>query len=138
MARKKAESLPSRSKPADKSMSRKVDTTAKKKSKPESPFLGRWHIVSMSTWDQSDFNVEGQAFMELKEDTLGELRFGYVQGDVDYREGEPVVEWSWEGTDGADMTPLSGRGWAVLRGDVLHGMIFTHLGDESEFEAKRA
>jgi hypothetical protein len=115
---------------------------AKKQPKPRSPFLGRWHIVSMSTWDQSYFNVEAQAFIEFKEDTLGEFRFGYVQGDIDYREGlrdgEPAVEWSWEGTDGADMTPLSGRGWAVLRGDDLHGMIFTHLGDESEFEAERA
>jgi hypothetical protein len=115
---------------------------AKKKPKPESPFLGRWHIASMSTWDESYFNVEAQAFIEFKEDTLGEFRFGYVQGDIDYREGlrdgEPAVEWSWEGTDGADMTPLTDRGWAVLRGDELHGMIFTHLGDGSEFEAERA
>ena len=25
---------------------------AKKKSRPRSPFLGRWHIVSMSMWDE--------------------------------------------------------------------------------------
>jgi len=115
---------------------------AKKKSKSVSPFLGRWHIGSMSTWDESYFNEEVQAFIEFKEDTLGEFQFGYVRGDIDYREGlrdgEPAIEWSWEGTDGADMTPLAGRGWAVLRVDELHGMIFTHLGDESEFEAERA
>jgi hypothetical protein len=115
---------------------------AKKKAKPRSPFLGRWHIVSMSTWDESYFNVEAQAFIEFKEHTLGEFRFGYVQGEIDYREGlrdgETAVEWSWEGSDGADGTPLSGRGWAVLRDDELHGVIFIHMGDESEFEAERA
>jgi hypothetical protein len=115
---------------------------AKKKSKPKSQFLGRWHIVSMSTWGENYFNEEVQALIEFKEDTLGEFQFGYVRGDIDYREGlrdgEPAVEWSWEGTDGADVTPLTGRGWAVLGGDGLHAMIFIHLGDESEFEAERA
>jgi hypothetical protein len=49
---------------------------AKKKSKPKSPFLGRWHIVSMSTWDEDYFNEEIQAFIEFKEDTLGDFQFG--------------------------------------------------------------
>jgi hypothetical protein len=95
----------------------------------------------MSTWNERYFNEEIQASIEFKEDTLGEFQFGYVRGDIDYREGlrddELAVEWSWEGTDGADGTPLTGRGWAVLRGDELHGMIFTHMGDESEFEPER-
>ena len=32
------------------------------------------------------------------------------------RDGKPAVEFSWEGGDGADGTPLTGRGWAVLEG----------------------
>jgi hypothetical protein len=36
------------------------------------------------------------------------------------------------------MDPAQGRGWAVVRGDELHGMIFFHGGDDSEFVAKRA
>lgn len=47
------------------------------------------------------------------------------------------MEFSWEGVDGADGTPLMGRGWANLGDDELDGMIFIHLGDESEFVAKR-
>ncbi len=39
------------------------------------------------------------------------------------RDGQPAVEWSWEGGDGADGTPLTGRGWAKREGDELHGMI---------------
>jgi hypothetical protein len=79
----------------------------------------------MSTWDESYFNEEVQAFIEFKEDTLGEFQFGYVRGELDdqegQRDGEPAVEWSWEGSDGADGRPMAGRGWAVLRGDELHG-----------------
>ena len=115
---------------------------AKKKPKPKSPFLGRWHIMSMSTWDEDYFNEEVQAFIEFKEDTLGEFQFGYVRGGLDYREGlrdgEPAVDWSWEGTDGANGIPLTGRGWAMLKDEGLHGLIAIHMGDESEFEAKRA
>ena len=31
-----------------------------------------------------------------------------------------------------------GRGWAVMKDDELHGMIFFHNGDDSEFVAKKA
>lgn len=36
-----------------------------------------------------------------------------------------------------DQHDMSGRGWAVLRDNELHGMIFIHLGDDSSFEAVR-
>ena len=53
------------------------------------------------------------------------------------RDGEPAVEWTWDGND--EMDPAQGRGWAVVKGDELHGMIFFHSGgDDSEFVAKRA
>jgi hypothetical protein len=35
------------------------------------------------------------------------------------------------------MEPAHGRGWAVIKGENLHGMIFFHGGDESDFVAKR-
>jgi hypothetical protein len=35
------------------------------------------------------------------------------------------------------MNPAQGRGWAVVKGDELHGMIFFHGGDDSEFVAKK-
>ena len=115
---------------------------ARKKLKPRSPFLGRWHIVSMSAWDEDDLNEEVQAFIEFDDKGGGSFQFGYVQGIIDYRErlrdGHPAAEFSWEGGDGADGTPLAGRGWAILRGDELEGMIFIHLGDDSEFGARRA
>ena len=70
----------------------------------------------------------------------GEFHFGYVHGHMDCkpttREGEPAVEWTWDGNDEIDTA--QGRGWAVAKGDELHGMIFFHGGDDSEFVAKRA
>ena len=115
---------------------------AKPKPKPKSSFQGRWHIVSMSNWDEDYFNEEVQAFIEFGPNQGGSFQFGYVQGETDYREGlrygEPCVEWTWEGADGADGTPMSGRGWAKLSDEGLDGTIFTHQGDESDFEAERA
>ena len=115
---------------------------AKKKSKPKSPFLGRWHIVSMSTWDDDYLNEEVQAFIEFDDEGGGSFQFGYVRGIIDYREGmrdgRPAAEFSWEGGDGADSTPLTGRGWVILQGKELDGMIFIHQGDASDFEAERA
>lgn len=115
---------------------------AKSKRKPASPFAGLWHIVSMTGWDEDYFNEEVQAFLEFEDNGTGHFQFGYVRGYMDWRpttrDGEPAVEWSWEGSDGADMTEMTGRGWAKLKGGELDGMIFIHLGDESGFVAKRA
>jgi hypothetical protein len=71
---------------------------------------------------------------------LGEFQFGLTSGNLDYRDtergGQPAAEFSWEGMD--EMDPCSGRGWAVLEGGELHGMIVFHQGDGSGFVAKRA
>src|SRR5262249_43027701 len=109
------------------------------KFKPKFPFAGRWHIVSMDEWDV-DYMEEGPAFIEFGADQMGEFRFGLTSGNIDYRiterGGQPAAEWTWEGMD--EMDPCTGRGWAVLEDDELHGMIFFHQGDESGFVAKRA
>jgi hypothetical protein len=95
----------------------------------------------MSAWDEDYFDEEVEAFIEFGENGTGHFQFGYVSGYMDWRpttrDDEPAVEWSWDGGDGADGTPLTGRGWAKPAGDELHGMIFIHLGDDSEFVAKR-
>ena len=114
----------------------------KSKKKAQSPFVGRWHIESMTEWDEEYLNEEVQAFIAFDAKGGGDFQFGYVQGEMDCRlttrGEEPAVEWTWEGGDGADGTPLTGRGWAVLQGGELHGMIFIHQGEDSGFVAKRA
>jgi hypothetical protein len=112
------------------------------KAKPKSLFTGRWRIVSMSAWEDDYLDEEVQAFIEFDEKGSGSFQFGYVQGQIDYRttnrDGKPAVEFSWEGGDGADGTPLTGRGWAILAGDGLTGMFCIHEGDDSEFVARKA
>ncbi len=50
--------------------------------------------------------------------------------------GSPPSNGPWDGND--EMDPAQGRGWAVRKGDELHGMIFFHGGDDSEFVAKKS
>lgn len=110
------------------------------KKKQQSLFTGRWHILSMGAWNLDYVKEEGPAFIDFGADRMGEFRFGLTSGNIDYRiterGGPPTVEWTWEGMD--EMDPCTGRGWAVLEGNELHGMIFFHQGDESGFVARRA
>ena len=109
------------------------------KPKPKSPFTGRWRIVSMSAWDQDFIDEEEEGYFEFDGKGGGEFHFGYVHGQMGCklttRDGEPAVEWTWDGND--EMDPAQGRGWAVVRGDELHGMIFFHQGDGSDFVARK-
>src|ERR1022692_1046372 len=113
---------------------------AKSKAKPGSTFTGLWHIVSMTEWDEDFINAEVQGFIEFNDKNSGSFQFGYVSGDMDCRlttrDGEPAIEWTWDGND--EMDHAEGRGWAVLKGDELHGMIYFHEGDESGFVATKA
>jgi hypothetical protein len=113
---------------------------AKAKAKQKSPFEGLWHIASLSGWDDY-FNEEVQAFIELEANGTGHFQFGYVQGYLDWRpgtpDGQPAVEWTWEGTDGADMTEMTGRGWAKLEDDDLHGRTFERCPSRSRRVRRR-
>ena len=110
-----------------------------KKPKPPKPFTGRWRIASMEQWEQDFVDEEEEGYIECDDKSMGSFYFGYVHGNMDCqltaRDGEPAVEWSWDGND--EMDAAQGRGWAVLKGDELHGMIFFHGGDSSGFVAKR-
>lgn len=110
-----------------------------KKAEAKSPFTGRWRIVSMSAWDEEFIDEEEEGFFEFNDRGWGEFHFGYVHGNMDCRltkrGSEPAIEWTWDGND--EMAPAQGQGWAVVKGDELHGMIFFHGGDDSEFVAKR-
>ena len=107
------------------------------KKKRESPFTGLWHIVSMSEWGEDYLHEQVRAFIDIEPGGMGHFQFGLVSGNINCldteRDGKAAVEWSWEGGDGADGTPMTGQGWAKLEGDQLKGMIVIHLGDESEF-----
>ena len=89
---------------------------AKKAEEPE-PIHGRWHIVSMSAWDEDYINEEVQAFIEFEENgtaasSSSATSRGRWTADLTTRDGEPAVEWSWDGNDEMDAGtgPRLGRG----------------------------
>ena len=108
-----------------------------KKSATKNPFAGRWRILSMSEWDSDFIDAEEEGYFEFDPKDCGQFHFGYVHGHIDYRlaqrDGEHAVEWSWDGYD--EMDPAQGRGWAIIKGGELHGMLFFHNGDDSAFVA---
>ena len=69
------------------------------------PFTGRWRIVSMEQWDQ-EYVDEEEGYFEFDQKGNGPFHFGYVHGQMDcqltMRDGEPAVEWTWDGNDEMD------------------------------------
>jgi len=109
------------------------------KAKPKNWVLGRWLIESMDQWDRDFIDEEVRGYFEFDARGSGSFQFGYVQGQIDYRlaerDGKPAVEFTWDGHD--EMDPAQGRGWLVLHGDELKGMLYIHLGDDSGIVLKR-
>ncbi|MGE0229783.1 MAG: hypothetical protein AB7U23_14860 [Dehalococcoidia bacterium] len=107
--------------------------------KTEEAFRGTWTITEMEVWDRDAFELLGRAFFEFDGKGSGRFRFIAVEGWMDCRfgtrDGKPLVEFSWNGRD--ENHPATGRGWAVVEGEVMVGRIFLHLGDDSSFQAAR-
>ena len=101
---------------------------------------GIWEIQEMDMWDEDYFNMEVQAFVEIKENKTGEFHFGLVTGYFnwsmyDFEEGKRL-EFTWEGND--EMDEVFGAGWITLESkDIIKGEIRFHNGDDSIFIAKR-
>jgi hypothetical protein len=109
------------------------------KKKPANPFQGQFRITFMELYDPVYVEEEGDAFFRFDPKGLGEFQFGNVQGEMDchfgMRDGQPLVEFTWEGHDEEDRR--SGRGWAILQGKEIEGEFFFHLGDATAFKAVR-
>ncbi len=107
--------------------------------KAKQKFEGRWRITWMDQWDQTYVDAEVEGYFEFDSKNAGAFQFGYVRGEIDHRpstrDGQPCLEFTWDGNDETD--PATGRGWVVLDGDEMNGMIVFHQGDESAFKARK-
>jgi hypothetical protein len=95
----------------------------------------------MDLWDADVVDLLGPAFIEITQRGRGSFRFVAVTGFIDARhvplDGQPAVEFTWDGHDEGDQ--VSGRGWARLEEDgSLRGHLFIHSGDDSGFVAVAA
>ena len=101
---------------------------------------GRWRIVESEMWDQDALDLVGEAHITFGPDNIGEMNLIAIQAGIDYRvesrDGEQVVEFSFDGFE--EMDPITGRGRGRIAGDELIGKLFIHQGDDSEFRAVRA
>ena len=104
----------------------------------KSSFVGRWRIVEMEQWDQEFVDLASPGHITFTSNGRGELHFGAVDATLDWRvdDAGSRVAFSFEGFDEGD--EVSGRGWARVEGRELKGWFAFHLGDESEFRARRA
>jgi len=103
-------------------------------------YRGTWRIIEMEQWDQAYIDLVVPGYITFREDNLGELQFGAVHGDLDYRlephHDTECLEFSWEGED--EMDPVSGHGWAIIKDGQLQGRIYFHEGDDAGFTAEKA
>ncbi len=93
----------------------------------------------MSGWDRDDIDLVEPGFIEFAEDGTGQFGFIAVRAWLDCRpverDGQPGVEFTWEGVDEGDQ--VSGRGWASLVDDAtVEGHLYFHMGDDSSFRAE--
>jgi hypothetical protein len=103
------------------------------------PYFGKWRITEMELWDQEYIDLMGPGHLTVKADGDGELRFGAIEAWIDCRveqvNGVERLEFSFEGGDEGD--PICGRGWAEVKGKIMSGRIYLHMGDDSSFTATR-
>jgi hypothetical protein len=104
-------------------------------------YLGSWRILEMDQWDKDFIDLVGEGHITFDKKNRGELQFGAVECDLDFRiekVGEQErIEFSFVGQDEGE--EVVGRGWAVSEsGDRMRGRIYFHYGDESGFLAERS
>lgn len=92
----------------------------------------------MELWDRDYLDLVVPAHITFDDEAMGSFQFGTVDGWLDCRfstrDGQPFVEFSWEGNNDTD--PGCGRGWAKLNPAAgLEGRLFIHQGDDSWFKA---
>jgi hypothetical protein len=125
---------------ADLSRYARPEAAARQLAGPGTKFEGTWRITEMELWDSEAIDLLGPGNFRFDADQSGEFQLIAVRGWLDCRygerDGEPLVEFSWEGDD--EGTDRCGRGWAVVAGDgTLSGRFFFHRGDDSSFTAER-
>jgi hypothetical protein len=102
-------------------------------------FIGTWHIIKMSEWDNDYVNEEVKAYIKIEKTGMGEFHFGFVQCSMsgDFKEKESIYDFTFEGN--AECDPTNGDGWIKIKQDgTAEGEIRSHMGDCSKFWAEKA
>lgn len=96
--------------------------------------VGTWRITQTEQWERDYLDMEQPAHITLKSDGLGEMAFGAMHTEIDWRLDGDQIDFTFAGVD--EGTEVSGRGRAQISDAMtMAGHIFLHLGDESGFSA---
>ena len=113
-----------------------MPTSRKKRSTKGSPFPGIWRITKSEDLEEEHLHLVGPAVIEFKKDHLGDLRFGALDAQLDWRAEGSLIEFTFQGFEEGD--EVCGRGKASIGDDgVVRGRLLYFLGDEFRFEAER-
>lgn len=118
-------------------MPRSCPRHAENKSTKGGAVPGMWRIMKSEDHEEEHLHLLGQAAIAFKQDHLGDLRFGALEAQLDWRGDGSSVEFTFQGFEEGD--EVCGRGKAHIGDDgVLRGRLLYFLGDEFSFEAERA
>jgi hypothetical protein len=101
--------------------------------------IGSWRVAWMDLWIREPVDGRVECNLKFCPDGIGEIRFGQANGIIAYcagtLEGKPCVEFSWHGDCFMDST--MGRGWTVIHGNMIGGMLQFGKGKKAKFLAER-
>jgi hypothetical protein len=104
-------------------------------------YVGKFMIYDMPDFDNGYLTMDGESFIEIKEDGRGEFHFGLVTGHFDGRikekKGNEEFKFNWSGNDECD--EASGSGYCVPNEDRpgIEGEISFRDGDDYYFYASK-
>ena len=118
-------------------MTKEMPAPRRKRWTKGSPFPGIWRITKSGDLEEDHLHLLGPAAIEFKKGHLGDLRFGALEAQLDWRADGCSIEFTFQGFEEGD--EVCGRGKASVGEDgVLRGRLLYFLGDEFSFEAERA
>ena len=101
----------------------------------DNKFNSRWEIIEMDAWDKKSIDLVEPGYIEFGNAKRGSLHFICIYADINYQiNKDNKVIFSFQGDEEGNL--ISGRGFAKIKNGNLHGRIFIHNGDESNFTAK--
>ena len=100
--------------------------------------VGAWKLVEMEQWDVDPVDDTEPAIIRFARGGQGDLRFAAIQAGIDWRFDEAIsqIEFTLHGFDEGDEVMGRGRG-RVDNDGLLRGRLWFHLGEESDFVARK-
>jgi hypothetical protein len=111
------------------------------KKNPMDKYVGKFMIYEMPDFDNGYLKMEGESFIEIKENGTGKFHFGlvtgYFNGKIKEKKDDEEFKFNWSGNDECD--DASGSGYCIPNEDRsgIEGEISFIDGDDYYFYAEK-